>query len=233
VKTDARKPAYSKRGEERARRRPARGARKDTGTHLGHAPKSVASCGNKNPRLRGLPNRGDRTRTCNPRFWRPVLCQIELRPWAVRGPECTPLASKLIRRERAVSEARLGRTLPRALRFLRRHRGRRVRRRRVADRARRRRARALAVHSRRARSHRPTPARTIRAPSMMGLRRKGCDGRCEARTQGAFVSVAIRARLRTPPRAVQRGPAAQRFIVEGALGKLRSALSSYTRGEDR
>jgi hypothetical protein len=29
-----------------------------------------------------LPYRGDRTRTCNPRFWRPVLYQVELRPWA-------------------------------------------------------------------------------------------------------------------------------------------------------
>src|SRR5215216_1757287 len=37
------------------------------------------------PAFAGLsPYRGDRTRTCNPRFWRPVLYQIELRPWAPR-----------------------------------------------------------------------------------------------------------------------------------------------------
>jgi dolichol-phosphate mannosyltransferase len=43
---------------------------------------------------------------------------------------------------------------------------------------------------------------------------RGCDGRCEARTQGAFVSEAIRARLRTPPRAVQRSRAAQRLALK-------------------
>src|SRR4029453_4775725 len=32
--------------------------------------------------LEGVPSRGDRTGTCTPRFWRPVLYQIELRPWA-------------------------------------------------------------------------------------------------------------------------------------------------------
>jgi hypothetical protein len=36
----------------------------------------------------------------------------------------------------------------------------------------------------------------------------GCAGWCEARTQGALVSAVIRARLRTPHRAAQRGPAA-------------------------
>jgi hypothetical protein len=45
----------------------------------------------------------------------------------------------------------------------------------------------------------------------------GCDGWCVARTQGAFVSAAIRARLRTPPRAVQRGPTAQRLILKPVL----------------
>jgi hypothetical protein len=34
---------------------------------------------------------------------------------------------------------------------------------------------------------------------------------------GSVRILVIRARLRTPPRAVQRGPAAQRFIVKGAL----------------
>src|ERR671930_2509658 len=28
--------------------------------------------------------RGDRTRTCNPRFWRPVLCQLSYAPWGSR-----------------------------------------------------------------------------------------------------------------------------------------------------
>jgi hypothetical protein len=50
-----------------------------------------------------------------------------------------------------------------------------------------------------------------------GASSSGCDGRCEARTQGAFVCGAIRARLRTPPRAVQRGPTAQRLILKPVL----------------
>jgi hypothetical protein len=29
---------------------------------------------------RGFLYRGDRTRTCNPRFWRPVLCQLSYAP---------------------------------------------------------------------------------------------------------------------------------------------------------
>ncbi len=37
----------------------------------------------------------------------------------------------------------------------------------------------------------------------------GCDGRSEARTQGALVAGALRARLRTPHRGDQRGPATQ------------------------
>ena len=40
---------------------------------------------------------------------------------------------------------------------------------------------------------------------MEGCSSSGCDGRSEARTQGAFVCGAIRARLRTPPRGEQRG----------------------------
>jgi hypothetical protein len=47
----------------------------------------------------------------------------------------------------------------------------------------------------------------------------------------------IRARLRTPPGAVQRGPAAQCFIVKGALnrhkpGTVRSAFDRYVRRMD-
>jgi fatty acid desaturase len=30
--------------------------------------------------LADLADRGDRTRTCNPRFWRPVLCQLSYAP---------------------------------------------------------------------------------------------------------------------------------------------------------
>ena len=52
---------------------------------------------------------------------------------------------------------------------------------------------------------------------MMGLRRRGALGECDARTQGAHVSAVIRARVRTRQRAAQRGPAAQRFIVKGVL----------------
>src|SRR3954451_22013453 len=59
-------------------------------------------------------------------------------------------------------------------------------------------------------------------PSKEGLveRRSssGCDGRSEARTQGAFVSAAIRARLRTQPRGEQRGPAAQQMFRQTLLG---------------
>jgi 8-hydroxy-5-deazaflavin:NADPH oxidoreductase len=47
----------------------------------------------------------------------------------------------------------------------------------------------------------------------------GRDGRCEARTQGAFVSTEIRARPRTTHRAVQRGLAAQVFILRRALSQ--------------
>jgi thiamine phosphate synthase YjbQ (UPF0047 family) len=36
-------------------------------------------------------SRGDRTRTCNPRFWRPVLCQIELLPCVARECRRVPL----------------------------------------------------------------------------------------------------------------------------------------------
>jgi hypothetical protein len=56
------------------------GGEADGWTEIG---RNVAFTENRKPRLsRALPNRGDRTRTCNPRFWRPVLYQIELRPWA-------------------------------------------------------------------------------------------------------------------------------------------------------
>src|SRR5438067_10173751 len=55
------------------------------------------------------------------------------------------------------------------------------------------------------------------SPFHNGASSPGCDGRFLARTQGVPVLV-IRARLRTPPGAVQRGPAAQCFIVKGALG---------------
>jgi hypothetical protein len=38
----------------------------------------------------GASDRGDRTRTCNPRFWRPVLCQLSYAPrfegTSVSGP---------------------------------------------------------------------------------------------------------------------------------------------------
>src|SRR5947208_13640971 len=46
----------------------------------------------------------------------------------------------------------------------------------------------------------------------------GCDGRSGARTQGAFVSAAIRARLRTRPRGNQRGPTAQQMFRRTLLG---------------
>jgi hypothetical protein len=52
---------------------------------------------------------------------------------------------------------------------------------------------------------------------MMGLRRWGTMDECDARTQGAEVSAVIRPRLRTRQRAVQRGPAAQRLIVNRPL----------------
>jgi hypothetical protein len=44
------------------------------------------------------------------------------------------------------------------------------------------------------------------------FRRRGAMDECEARTQGAAVSGAIRARLRTLRRAVQRGPAAPSVV---------------------
>jgi hypothetical protein len=43
-------------------------------------------------------------------------------------------------------------------------------------------------------------------------RRLGAIGGCEARTQGVFVSVEIRARLRTKHRAAERGQAVECFV---------------------
>src|ERR671938_294518 len=73
----------------------------------------------------------------------------------------------------------------------------------------------------------------IRARFIMGLRRRGAMGERDARTQGGFVSAVIRARLRTRQRAAQRGPAAQRVIVNRALKLLpaRRRLRSFERNE--
>ncbi len=48
-----------------------------------------------------------------------------------------------------------------------------------------------------------------------GASSRGCDGRCQARTQGALVSRQIRARPRTPRGVVQRGSATQSLILNG------------------
>src|SRR5439155_11102374 len=59
----------------------------------------------------------------------------------------------------------------------------------------------------------------LRVPFMMGPRRWGAMvGSWQGRRERAYQQ--IRARLRTPPGADQRGPGAQRFIVKGALGAL-------------
>ena len=56
----------------------------------------------------------------------------------------------------------------------------------------------------------------MRVPFIMGPRRRGARvGSWQGRKECPYQQ--IRARLRTPPGAVQRGPAAQCFIVEGAL----------------
>ena len=56
----------------------------------------------------------------------------------------------------------------------------------------------------------------LRAPFMMGPRRRGAMvGSWQGRRECPYQQ--IRARLRTPPGAVQRGPADQCFIVKGAL----------------
>jgi STE24 endopeptidase len=68
-------------------------------------------------------------------------------------------------------------------------------------------------------------ANAFRARFTMGLRCRGALGECDARTQGAPESNEIRARLRTRQRAVQRGPATQRFIVRRALTSDRSGRS--------
>jgi hypothetical protein len=47
---------------------------------------------------------------------------------------------------------------------------------------------------------------------------QGCDGRVRGKDAGSPCIRAIQGRPRTRPRAAQRGPAAQRFIVKGALG---------------
>ena len=49
--------------------------------HSPHAPKSKA------PLAGLLTYRGGRTRTCNPRFWRPVLCQLSYAPGL--RPDCS------------------------------------------------------------------------------------------------------------------------------------------------
>src|SRR4029453_7875740 len=46
------------------------------------------------PSAGGVCGRGDRTRTYNRRFWRPVLCQIELNPCGGRGSGLLRLAVK-------------------------------------------------------------------------------------------------------------------------------------------
>jgi hypothetical protein len=53
-------------------------------------------------------NRGGRTRTCNPRFWRPVLCQLSYAP---RG--CRSIVSAAIRLSRGLQRG--DRTSPRAV----------------------------------------------------------------------------------------------------------------------
>src|SRR2546430_5131144 len=59
----------------------------------------------------------------------------------------------------------------------------------------------------------------LRAPFIMGPRRRGAMvGSWQGRRECPYQE--IRARPRTRPGAVQRGPAAQRFIVKGALGQL-------------
>src|SRR5438552_2372101 len=59
----------------------------------------------------------------------------------------------------------------------------------------------------------------VRAPFIMGPRRRGAMvGSWQGRRECPYQE--IRARPRTPPGAVQRGPAAQRFIVKGALRAL-------------
>jgi len=51
---------------------------------------------------------------------------------------------------------------------------------------------------------------------MMGLRRSGAIGECDARTQGVFIS-GIWARPRTRQRAAERGRAAQASLCESLL----------------
>ena len=41
---------------------------------------SIARSESKRRLCRNFPSRGGRTRTCNPRFWRPVLCQLSYAP---------------------------------------------------------------------------------------------------------------------------------------------------------
>jgi hypothetical protein len=42
-------------------------------------------------------NRGDRTRTCNPRFWRPVLYQLSYAPWRFEGFSVSAPSSAILR----------------------------------------------------------------------------------------------------------------------------------------
>ena len=58
----------------------------------------------KPPSSRDLPSRGDRTRTCNPRFWRPVRYQLRHAP-GLRD-ECTRLRSVALCGEDAAVRAR-------------------------------------------------------------------------------------------------------------------------------
>jgi hypothetical protein len=63
--------------------RPARARSRRVGR--GRSSPGIVRSENRKGRICGpFTYRGDRTRTCNPRFWRPVLYQIELRPWALR-----------------------------------------------------------------------------------------------------------------------------------------------------
>ena len=66
----------------RPRRRPRSATRRTCrrGSACFGVPK-VGACTRNRPISRAQPSRGGRTRTCNPRFWRPVLCQLSYAPW--------------------------------------------------------------------------------------------------------------------------------------------------------